>query len=766
MIFALLLAQFATPPDVRSTERGVEIRFAVNAPTDCAVAVLDAQGKVVRHLAAGVLGPNAPAPLAKGSLRQTLLWDRKDDLGRAAVGGPFKVRVGLGLRPSFDRLIGHSPASFQSIRALAVGPGGELFVFHAFGALHPDDDTTHCAVLSREGKYLRTILPYPAGLPEEKLRGYKRLDLEGSRIPYFVQGETRSIVPGAGSLPRQRPVVTKDGRIAFVGVQELGRYNQEGANQVVLLDTDGSGARLGPVLAPKSRLGANLALSPDQKIVYACDHKSVGSFGWTDKEPRALVAEGLKDPAGVAVDADGRILVADRGNNRIAIFRPDGSLEEAVPVESPEWVETGRGGCLYVLHGARSERLSKFAHGKEVATLPVKASKFDQARQRPVLAVDGAVVWIGSPTAYDGFTLLRVEDRGAAFGAPVEVSQPGGMAVMSLALDAAGSRLLVNDRSYDLAKNEWGKGIASLDGSKGGMGSFGKDGTLYLLSYPKTLRRYGPDLKPLPFPEGPKGGLVGPFEGTVRLRERGVTADARGNIYVLWENRAGGSTVDELHVHGPDGRLVRKVIDSGIRMLNSVRVDAQGNVYLALGLRPGRDLLPPWFKGRLPDGPKDPDAVLGHNYYALMYGSIVKFPAAGGTFRAGAGGTACTFGFDNPVDVRGAEWIRFGASNVPSWRTKGTPDICSCESPRFDVDGFGRSFFPDCLGFRVGVLDTAGNSIGWFGTYGNADSTGIAFQWPHLVCVSDDAAYVGDRLNRRVVAVKLRYAAEETRAIP
>ncbi len=34
-------------------------------------------------------------------------------------------------------------------------------------------------------------------------------------------------------------------------------------------------------------------------------------------------------------------------------------------------------------------------------------------------------------------------------------------------------------------------------------------------------------------------------------------------------------------------------------------------------------------------------------------------------------------------------------------------DICQCESARFDVDGYGRSFFPDAARFRIGVLDTA-----------------------------------------------------------
>jgi hypothetical protein len=90
----------------------------------------------------------------------------------------------------------------------------------------------------------------------------------------------------------------------------------------------------------------------------------------------------------------------------------------------------------------------------------------------------------------------------------------------------------------------------------------------------------------------------------------------------------------------------------------------------------------------------------------------------------------------------------------------------------FDVDGFGRSFFADAARCRVGVLDTNGNAIRWFGRYGNADSCApgggpeIGFCWPQAVAVGDHAAYVSDRLNRRIVAVKLGYAKEAAVPIP
>jgi len=91
--------RFTRKPTARADGDHVRIEFAVSAPTDVEVVVIDLKGKVVRHLAAGVLGKNAPRPLKKGSLSQSLLWDRTDDLGRAVAGGAV-IRVSAGIRPA------------------------------------------------------------------------------------------------------------------------------------------------------------------------------------------------------------------------------------------------------------------------------------------------------------------------------------------------------------------------------------------------------------------------------------------------------------------------------------------------------------------------------------------------------------------------------------------------------------------------------------------------------------------------------------------
>jgi hypothetical protein len=788
--------RFSSPPAVKADAGGVQIRFAASRATDCAVFVLDEQGRVVRHLAAGLLGPNAPAPLRKNSLDQTMVWDRKDDLGRPVSGGPFKVRVCLSLKPTFEKFIGSNPASIGSVRALATNPSGEVFVFHSFGTLHPNDNSLMCSVFRRDGKYLRTILPYPAHLPDAKLSGLKRIELEnGAKVPFLYHAENRSLFPSAGDLQEHRAVATKDGRVAFVGISETPmRYAQQGPVHLVVLHADGSvpGDGMRRTRIADQGVSATLALSPDEKTIYASDmrtHKghygvpnhTVYRFGWDDKQASVFLGpdKGLRDPKGLAVGKDGNVYVADKGNNRVALFGPNGSLVGELKVDRPERVEVHPAtGAIYVLGGARINELQKFASWKDAApvakaTLPTFSHEGYRVSMALEAAAEPASLWFGSgKSSYAKYTLMRVEDKGGSFGEPVEVTRlqdnarPGAGDVTSLSINRDRNLLQIGTRIYDVKAEKWAGSVSERT-----VGSFGLDGNFYGQIYKSPdgrLVRYGPDLKPVPFPGGSADGLLeGPW-GNFRLRGRGITADALGNVYSLAQTSPTGLQPNSLLMIGPDGKIRNKsLIDSSIRSLNSVRVDYQGNIYLALGLRPGSDRLPPGLKGKLPEDAKDPDALGGLNCYPLIYGSIAKFGPEGGAIRKGVGGISCNYAFGDLIDVKGAKWIFSGASNVPSWRQPG-PDICLCESPRFDVDGFGRSFFPDAGRFRVGIVDTEGNELGWFGSYGNPDSEApeIPLCYPQAVAAGDDFVYVGDRLNRRVVVVKLAYAAEASVPLP
>jgi hypothetical protein len=165
-----------------------------------------------------------------------------------------------------------------------------------------------------------------------------------------------------------------------------------------------------------------------------------------------------------------------------------------------------------------------------------------------------------------------------------------------------------------------------------------------------------------------------------------------------------------------------------------------------------------------------------------MYGSIVKFSPKGGMIHFDMGDhkenpfpgepkldpalkTVEAVSFISsgdqwrlfPVKVTGAEWMHMGYSHV---------DICNCtcESTRFDVDEFGRVWFPDLNLFQVRVIDTNGNALTRFGGYGNADSLGpeIVFAWLVGVGVTDKFIYTGDSINRRMLRLKQVYASEES----
>jgi sugar lactone lactonase YvrE len=847
---------FTRPPAAARAGEKWKIEFAVDRETDVAVFIENAQGQAIRHLAAGCLGKNAPAPLQSNSLSQFVEWDGLADYARPAGAGPFQVRVALGTRPVFQEMIGDDPSDLGPIRSMAVGPNGELYVFHLFGQIHPDDNGAGIVVFNRAGRYVRTIMPYPATLPDERLKGIRRLELpDGRKVPYLYQIETRSYLPGLGNLPKQRSVVTRDGRLAFVGILEGPRpFANPGEARLVVLHTDGSvpSAPLGTRVAWSSDSGANLALSPDEHTLYAaglrtathqsapgaeticekCDGEGHGNtwnctrpshavyaFGWQDTKEKPRVFAGdpdkpgngidqLKDPLSVATDAAGHVYVADRGNDRIAVFAGDGKPVAQIPVARPLRVEVHRKtGAIYVLTGRDGAELEliKFDNrqsGREVCRVQVAGTISFQPTRMPLLALDDTA----EPPILYASPLLRMEDRGDHFDAPVSMlpapakDAPHSIgSVMELGLDRQREWLYINSFwRYQVAERTW-ESIAQPAGARewrpmwpmhstySSTGSVGRDGKYYpfIGFYGGRVYRFDAERKLEPFSnakitKSTEGDPGRPIVGTGHGHGNGHTADADGNVYVIW-NKSRSEPTDyhmsqALSSYGPDGALKKdKLINTSIPGIFSPRVDAAGNIYVALGLRPGVAPLPPGLKGLVPDGAEDPDAVNGLNGYPLIYGSIAKFPPTGGEIRDGIGGVVCNFGHDRRIEVKGAAWIVPGASSVPSWatpkRAKGTVTICMCEAACFDVDEFGRSFFADAGRCRVGMLDTAGNEIGWFGTYGNADAVRsaaaeIPLAWPQAIAVGHGSVFVGDRVNRRIVRVKLAHDAEGTVAIP
>jgi hypothetical protein len=328
----------------------------------------------------------------------------------------------------------------------------------------------------------------------------------------------------------------------------------------------------------------------------------------------------------------------------------------------------------------------------------------------------------------------------------------------------------------------------------------GQNGNLYVFTWNKGLWRLDRKGKPINW-DGLKTYSIS-IEGMMcfQLRHLAMKPFAPteemyviGNADSLTKNPKDVGKFLTLNVVGQDGKTKRTVI---WQCLNGAipRLDPKGNIYLADLVKPVDRSYPEFFDGKLSAPPKN---IGGGDrfWYSYMYGSIIKFPPEGGiswhqkdlpkswvgkppeallakpkqTFKRHFGYSPYLTG-----EIQGALWTRFGYAPYSAHMT-GNTSHCMCEGSGFDVDPFGRVFYPNLSQFRIEVIDTNNNPITTFGAYSNEDSGGagarakkpaIPLAWPTYVAVSDRWAYVADTVNRRVVRVRLGYSAEATCAAP
>jgi len=847
-------AMFVQKPTAARDGDTVTIRFAVSAPTDAEVAVLDATGAVVRHLAAGRLGDAPPRPFAKG-LAQTLAWDGKDDDGKAAAGKPFSVRVRLGLTAAFDRIIGWSGQRIDAPQAMACGPDGTLYVVHG-ESFYGHRQTTLVTAFDREGRYLRQVYPGPGGLPKEKRAGWPHLALGGGgEAPVIHHVLTRSLYPGAylgapgkdlGNL-----AATGDGRLVIVcgpatTLSSLIKYAdvREG-RRVLILGADGGAPEnfLGPVVAGLKTGGRGyVAVSPDSRyayvsgmgatnisgvrkpaeihhVVYRMPLDGAGKaeqFIGTLRKPGGGKT-GLNDPRGVAVDGEGNVYVADHGNKRIAAFKPDGSYLGEIPAEGATRIMVSRKtGAVYARVGPALVKYGGLKDPAKNAEVALPRINKDP-RHSYCFALDDSgdapVLWM-STTRWVLHRLVRLVDRGDRFeatgdpiGARVRKDNPGLPFIMNVAplgekvvtCTPSFPRASTTARTYDLATGAY-KGaflLKAADGNRekrnalffcGSEYTAGKDGRLYTQTggfmwpaknqaNPGTVRRYDAEGYPEPFEKLGKHFIHKYYHG--HYRPAGMFVTRTGRIYLAafpgYRGRDQKEKGLKVTVIAPDGSVEdeRRVFIQGATV-GGIAVDREGAIYVGVQMWPKGKRLAERFTGKLPKS-----SPIGHP--RRMYeqqGMLVKFPPAGGRIVADpdgpwmghAGGYAKVGRKNEPVPVRieGALWTRrLGFIPINATNEAG----CQCENTRFDVDEFGRVYIPDLYGFRIVVLDPAGNTVTRFGAYGNMDNRGptsphptpaIPLGWPIAARLAGNRCLIADLTNRRIVAAGFRYGVEET----
>jgi hypothetical protein len=145
---------------------------------------------------------------------------------------------------------------------------------------------------------------------------------------------------------------------------------------------------------------------------------------------------------------------------------------------------------------------------------------------------------------------------------------------------------------------------------------------------------------------------------------------------------------------------------------------------------------------------------------------------------------------NSPVRIENMAWDYHGALV----RFSG----CTCSRSQFSLDAYERVFLPAAHKCAVDVLDANGNVIVTIGSYGNADcrgedspvvdpktgelrprrpddppglksplaDLGITFLMPNFTTVEDEALYVNDLGNERIVRVRLEYEVEKIVSLP
>lgn len=811
---------------VEKAESAHRISFTLSGSTDVEVAVLDAQGKVVRHLAAGVLGDGveAPPPLRPG-LAQQLEWNGRNDAGQPALGGPFQVRVRTGMQCRFGRLIGGRPDTGSVVQmpyrapvnGLVTDAEGNLYVklMSSVGS-HGNSGRWpwHIRKFDRNGKYLETVLPYPASTPPDKASGMSLLETGDGR---FTPANQNSLYPvfyqfGNEILPRLR-----DGQIVFVSSEEfrLSFFAVDGSNRLSTTDMWPEKSR------PKMPrwLDIQVALSPDGRTAYYSNLAAIAYDGrkpddihadWpqgriyrqdlsrADAVPTPFFDLTLPDfektpywmpsawdkksaAAGIDVDAAGHILVGDLVNQQVVEIDPQGRQASATPIAWPDKVLVSRRtDTMYVISRKISRGylpaavLSKITgrgeKAKVVAELKLEgtvggAATLDESGPTPILWLAGEMQQTQESTT----RLIRVEDRGD------ELIVTGSDFLNADADAIAFVGYMDVDRERDLVYvTGSGRAIWRFDGRTGKGGllpikavdvAIGPAGMIYAWgtgSYMGPIARYTRDLEPaLLSPEGKHtyGSLYG--RAGRGLSVCGFDVDSAGRVFATW-----GSNDCHIRAYDAEGLLIdapRKVRPPDDPKSGEVPAIVSGVVGYGGSLRldPAGNIyvlqhgLPADFVPR--KGWEQDEA------FRVAVGTVYKFGPEGGSFVQGP---------SNVKETHGVLATYPECGPVSRWRSDGS---CACTKPRFDVDEYGRLYLPNGITFSVSVRDNANHEIVRCGAYGNFDDQGpgsrsstpeIPLGWPVGVAATDEHLYVGDCLNHRIVRVDKKFASTVTAAVP
>ncbi len=375
--------EFVQKPLVTQKGDKATITFETKGFCDVTVVVDHKDGKIIRHLASGVLGPNAPRPFTPDSKKQTIIWDGKNDFGRYVDDkAACRVRVSLGLKPQFEKTLFWAHKRRQATHPQLVCAAKEgVYVYDGGQTMD------HVRLFDHKGNYVRTVYPFSANrLKDVKGLTWRTFEQDSARFPLKKTRMQCTFLTSGYVHPKSDhwnmhstaayAMAVRNGRIALTQ-QRLNRLATDGSTDGMPLE--------GPdtfLAVPNDRKKVNVwphsaALSPDGKQLYltgylfgrqggGCNNlKWLTNWRCVPVVMRLDFETGKKmeiwkgrvalhdkpssgqfsTPVSVTVDTKGRVYVADYIKDRVFIFSSGGKPLKDIKVDGPAQVcvhpETG-----------------------------------------------------------------------------------------------------------------------------------------------------------------------------------------------------------------------------------------------------------------------------------------------------------------------------------------------------------------------------------------------------------------------------------------
>ena len=782
--------QFTKGPVVSRQRDGAVVSFTVSRETDVAVTVEDRKGTVLRHLVAGRLGANPPSPLKSNSLSQSLAWDGRDDDG-TPVSVPVVMRVAAGLSVRYagmafsDRV---GPNHVTTVEGMAIAPDGRLYVMgNRSGWLYWPARAIH--VFTRGGKYEKTIKPFPADTPLEKLKPTLAFrNKRGYLNPIVHRTQGMTFYPYEDCPAPQMAVANGKIFLPVVPCHRANDYKSRGfMAHMAAVDRDGGvphARYAGPALGPFTHGSPHMVATSDGKAilmtgfgraavwnkqadvhpaVYRVPLPDMGPATACFGDPKTPGSDNahLNNPRGLCLDGKGHVLVSDFGNNRIVVLKEsDMSFLSFLPVPEPTWVAANPAtGAIYVSSGNRLLKLKSRKHPEPIAALELISPRRKDSRFTWHFALDSRaqppIVWAGrnwnGPPAV-GPALHFCRDHGNAFSpltpagcfsSPLHWRPASGPLHHRVACFISQGR----DSVLHVLDERTGETKQYPHLRRYGMSfRLGPDGSIYTQDHNRAIMRFDSEGRHVPFEstrdhaDKNARGRLPDLAGTTGTTawERDFYVDRKNDIYVKMRGRMyhGRMHVD---VYGQNGRRKRTVLWGTTDGSYGPRVDAAGNLFMMECVKPVGRPFPAEFESRLTQ------KHLVH-WYHWIYGSIVKFGPEGGNFHlkphprnkedrptaqplklpATAKRLKVNATFrGDDNEIEGLHWLVPGVAHCGDMGILGGGNHCHCTGCDFDVDNFSRVFAPDNGRQRVTVLDANGNVVLHFGAYGNQDHCGL-----------------------------------------